>query len=171
MRMISVLLWLLSQSVTAQEIKIEYDKKHDFSKYETFSFGESSVIASSNQKQVTDVTFDKWIKNGVRRELEYKGMKQVDSLADLIITYAFVRTPLLDVEPTGPLGMTPDSNDRTWSRTYTESTLIIDLNNRNSLLIWRVKAEFDTAGRSAESVIDMIIARGFKKFGKGKKRK
>jgi hypothetical protein len=49
--------------------------------------------------------------------------------------------------------------------------LIIDLNNHSNLLVWRVKGTFDVAGRSAETTIDMIIARGFKKYGKGRKKK
>jgi hypothetical protein len=171
MKMLFALLLLMSIRVAGQEIKVEYDKNHDFSKYKTFSFGENVVVTPTNQRRVSDATFDNWIKNGISRELQFKGMKRMDSLSDLIVTYAFVRTPQLDVEPIGPLGMTPGSSERSWSRTYTESTLIIDLNNHSNLLIWRVKGTFDVASSNVESVIDMIIARGFKKYGKGKKKK
>src|SRR5579859_380297 len=135
MKILFSLLLLTSIRVVGQEIKVEYDKRHDFSNYKTFSFGENVVVTSTNQKRVSDATFDNWIKNGISRELEHKGMKRVDSLADLAVSYAFVRTPQSDVETIGPLGMTPGSNERTWSRNYTESTLIIDLNSHSNLLI------------------------------------
>src|SRR6266852_6126667 len=116
MRLLSFLLCLLSYSLSAQEINIEYDKKHDFSKYKTFSFGESQVMTPPDQKLVSDATIDSWIKAGVTRELQYKGLKRVDTLADLIITYAIGTMSRSDAQAIGPLGMTPGSNDRTWSR-------------------------------------------------------
>ncbi len=87
MRFLTILLLLINFCAFAQEIKIEYDKKHDFSKYKTFTFGESQVVTPADQKQVSDATIDKWVKAGVTRELEFKGLKRVDSLADLVVTY------------------------------------------------------------------------------------
>lgn len=170
MRIFTVLL-LVSLQAMGQEIKVEFDKKHDFSKYKTFSFGESSVVTSSDQKQVGDATIDKWVRNGVTRELEFKGMTKVDSMADLVATYALINEPRLDIQAIGPAGMTPGSNDRTWSRNYTETTLIIDLNNHNNFLVWRVTGLADFTGRDAERTIDAIVVRGLKKFPKKGKKK
>jgi len=170
MRILTVLL-LVGLQAMGQEIKVEYDKKHDFSKYKTFSFGESQVVTPPDQKQISDATFDKWIKNGVTRELEFKGMKRVDTLADLVVTYAVGTMPRLDIQAIGPAGMTPGSNDRTWSRNYTQTSLIIDLNTHNNYLAWRVNAVADVIGRDAERTIDAIIVRGLKKFPKKPKKK
>jgi hypothetical protein len=171
MRMLTVTILFISLQTLGQEIKVEYDKKHDFSRYKTFSFGESRVVTSSEQKQVSDATIDKWIRGGVTRELEYKGMKRVDSLADLLVTYALINEPRSDAQAIGPLGMTPGSNDRTWSRNYTETTLIIDLNNHGNFLVWRVTGLADVTGRDAERAIDAIIVRGMKKFPRRGKKK
>ena len=160
---------LLSFCVSAQEIKIEYNKKHDFSKYKTFSFGESQVITPADQKQVSDATIDKWVKTGVVRELEYKGLKRVDSTADLIVTYVIGTMARSDAQAIGPLGMTPGSDDRTWSRDYKQTSLIVDLNNRSKYLVWRVNAVADVIGTDSERTIDMTIVRGFKKYPKLKK--
>jgi len=162
---------LLSFCASAQEIKIEYDKKHDFSKYKTFTFGESQVVTPPDQKQVSDATVDKWVKAGVTRELEFKGLKRVDSLADLIVTYVIGTMTRSDAQAIGPLGMTPGSDDRTWSRDYKQTSFIIDLNDRSKYLVWRVNAVADVIGTDAERTIDMVIVKGFKKFGKGKKKK
>ena len=170
MRFLTIVLLLLRFGASGQEIKIEYDKKHDFSKYKTFSFGESQVITPADQKQVSDATIDKWVKTGVTRELEFKGLKRVDSLADLIVTYVIGTMARSDAQAIGPLGMTPGSDDRTWSRDYKQTSFIIDLNDRSKYLVWRVNAVADVIGTDAERTIDMVIVKGFKKFGKGKKK-
>lgn len=169
MRFFTIALMLLSICASAQEIKIEYDKKHDFSKYKTFAFGESQVVTPADQKQVTDATIDKWVKTGVIRELEYKGLKKTDSVADLIVTYVIGTMARSDAQAIGPLGMTPGSDDRTWSRDYKQTSLIIDLNNRSKFLVWRVNAVADVIGTDSERTIDMTIVRGFKKYPKLKK--
>ncbi len=169
-----LLIALLSVSIPAfsQGIKVEYDKKHDFSKYKTFSFGESQVPPPQDQKQVTDATVDKWIKNGVTRELEFKGLKRVDTAADLVVTYAVGTMARSDMQAIGPLGQTPGSTATTWSRNYNQTSLIIDLNNKSNFLVWRINSVADVGGPEGERTIDMIVERGFKKFGKPvKKRK
>jgi hypothetical protein len=169
MRFFTIALTLLSFCVSAQEIKIEYDKKQDFSKYKTFAFGESQVVTPPDQKQVSDAVVDKWVKEGVTRELEFKGLKAVDSSADLIVTYVIGTMARSDAQAIGPLGMTPGSDDRTWSRDYKQTSVIVDLNNRSKFLVWRVNAVADAIGTDAERTIDMVIVRGFKKFPKVKK--
>jgi hypothetical protein len=166
------LLLLLSFATFGQEIKVEYDKKHDFTKYKTFSFGESQVITPKDKKQVSDATIDKWIKSGVTRELESKGLKCVNGSADLVATYAVGTMPRSDMQPIGPLGQTPGSTATTWSRDYNQTSLIIDLNNKSNFLVWRINAVADVVGAEGERTIDMVVERGFKKFAKpGKKKK
>jgi hypothetical protein len=171
MRILTAFLFCLSFHASSQEINVEYDKHHDFSKYKTFSFGESQVVTPEDQKLLSDATLDKWIKSGVTRELEYKGLKPADSLADLVITYMIGTMARSDAQPVGPLGMTPGSNDRTWSRNYRQTSLIIDLNNRNNFLVWRINAVADVIGADAERAIDLIVVKGFKKFKKSVKKK
>ncbi len=88
MRFLAIPFLLLNFCASAQEIKVEFDKKHDFTKYKTFKFTGGQVMTPADQKQVSDATIDKWVKAGVTRELEAKGPKPVDSLADLVVTYA-----------------------------------------------------------------------------------
>jgi len=171
MRLLSLILLVMSFCASAQEIKVEFDKKHDFSKYKTFKFAGGQVMTPADQKQVSDATIEKWIKTGVSRELEFKGLKPVDSLADLVITYAIGTMARSDAQAIGPLGMTPGSNDRTWSRDYKQTSFIIDLNDRSNYLAWRINAVADVVGTDAERTIDMVIVRGFKKFGKASKKK
>ncbi len=171
MKILSIMLLLFSLQAAGQELKVEFDKKHDFSIYKTFSFGESQVATPPDEKQVTDATIDKWVKAGTARELKYKGLKRVDTLGDLVVTYTIVTMPRLDIHTIGPAAGTPDSNDRTWSRSYTQQNFIIDLTApNNNYLAWRINALNDVVGRDAERVIDAIIVRGFKKFHKQKRK-
>lgn len=171
MRTLVVLLLALSTHVFGQGIKVEYDKKHDVTRYKTFSFGQSQVITPQDQKQVSDATVDKWIKNGVRRELEFKGLQWVESGGDLTITYAVGTMARSDMQAVGPLGQTPGSNTTTWSRDYNQTSLIVDMNNKSNFLVWRINAVADVVGTDGERTIDLIVERGFKKFGKAVKKK
>jgi hypothetical protein len=167
---VAVLLFLSINSFS-QEIKIEYDKKHDFSKYQTFSFGESQIATPQDQKQVSDATMDRWIKNGVTRELEHKGLKQADNNGDLVATYLVKIMPRSDIQAIGPLGQTPGSDATTWSRNYNQTVLIIDLNNKNNFLVWRIYSVVDVVGAESERTVDLVVERGFKKFKKSTKKK
>lgn len=171
MRNLAVLLLAVSTHVFGQGIKVEYDKKHDLTKYKTFSFGESQVITPPDQKQVSDATVDKWIKNGVTRELEFKGLKRVESGGDLTVTYAVGTMSRSDMQAVGPLGQTPGSSATTWSRNYNQTSLIVDLNNKSNFLVWRINAVADVVGTDGERTIDLIVERGFKKFGRPVKKK
>lgn len=171
MRNLVVLLLAVSTHVFGQGIKVEYDKKHDLTKYKTFSFGESQVITPPDQKQVSDATVDKWIKNGVTRELEFKGLKRVESGGDLTVTYAVGTMSRSDMQAVGPLGQTPGSSATTWSRNYNQTSLIVDLNNKSNFLVWRINAVADVVGTDGERTIDLIVERGFKKFGRPVKKK
>jgi hypothetical protein len=171
MKFVLFVLLITSFHAYSQEIKVEYDKKHDFSKYKTFSFGESQIITPEDKKQVSDAMLDKWIKNGVTRELEFRGLKRVDGSADLIITYAAGTMPRSDMQSVGPLGQTPGSTATSWSRNYSQTSLIIDANNKSNFLVWRVNAVADVVGAEGERIIDMIVERGFRKFAKPVKKK
>jgi hypothetical protein len=170
MRILLVLLLAVSIHASGQGIKVEYDKKHDLTKYKTFSFGESQVITPPDQKNVSDATVDKWIKNGVMRELQYKGLAWVEKGGDLTVTYAVGTMPRSDVQAVGPLGQTPGSTATTWSRDYNQTSLIVDLNNKSNFLVWRINAVADVV-TDGERTIDLIVERGFKKFGKTVKKK
>ncbi len=174
MRIISFfLLYFSCLSLSAQNIKVEFDKKHDVTKYKTFRFGDSQIAINDkeDQKKVPRQQFDAWVKNGITRELEYKGLSRVDSLADLVVSYAMISSDRNDVSVTGPLGMTPNSSDRVFNREYHEIDLIIDVNNRNNFLVWRINSTAQLNTTEAERTIDQIVEKGFKKFRKSAKKK
>lgn len=171
-KFISILFILISTTIIwAQEIKVEYDKDRDFSKYKTFSFGEGEIITPKDQKQVSDAEVNKWIKTAIGRELKIKGLLQVDSAADLVVSYAAGTLARSDAGNVGPLGMTPGSTDRTYIRDYQQGSLVIDLNDKSNMLVWRINSTTNMSASEGEQLIDQIVERGFRKFGKPVKKK
>ncbi|MBK7650239.1 MAG: DUF4136 domain-containing protein [Flammeovirgaceae bacterium] len=122
---------LLIASVSyGQDIKVEYDKKLDFTQFKTFRFGEGEVITPEDQQVVSEVQMNKWVKAAVSRELEAKGLTRVDSSADLTVSYAIGAMARSDAGSVGPMGLTPGSMERNYSRDYSQGSFVIDLNNR-----------------------------------------
>lgn len=162
---------LFSAIVTAQEIKVEFDKNHDFSQYKTFRFGEEEVITPKDQKQVSDQDIKRWVVKAITTELGLKGLKQADSAADLVVSYVVGTLSRSDMGNVGPMGMAPGSNERTYIRDYQQGSLIIDLNDSKNFLIWRINSTTNMSSAGGERLVDQIVQRGFKQFGKPVKKK
>lgn len=166
----------ISFSLSAQGLKVEYDKDHDFTQYKTFSFGEGEIITPKDERTVKDEDLHKWVREAIAEELKEKGLQQADSSgADLVVSYAIGSLNRRDVEQLGPLGQTPGDNSRTWSRDYAEGSFIIDLNDRSKRRVWRINASTNTSSSDQTRMIDQVVGEGFKKFSlkpkKSKKKK
>ncbi len=154
-----------------QEFKVEYDKNRDYSQYKTFRFGEGELTTPKDQRQVTAEQVDKWIKDAVTKELEMKGLKRVDSAADLVVSYLAGSIAKSDASNVGPMGLTPGSMERNFSREYQVGNLVIDLNDRKGQKVWRVNATIEMLSTNAPTVIDGVVQKGFKKYPKPAKKK
>lgn len=153
-------------SLQSQDVKVEYDKTKDYSGYKTYRFGESEIITPKEKKQISDKALDKIIKDAIKNELHEKGLAQNDSTGELIVTYVVGSFEHSETQRLGPLGQTPGSSSQTWSNSYTQNELIIDLNDsRNNKLIWRINSQTNTATPEAAQVIEQIVDKGFRKFG------
>ncbi|MBL7871055.1 MAG: DUF4136 domain-containing protein [Cyclobacteriaceae bacterium] len=164
-------LMLISSIGFGQELKVEFDKNRDFSQYKTFRFGEGEIITPKDQQQSNEKDIEKWIRNAIRRELEMRALTLVDSSSDLVVSYvagSLARSATGDV---GPMGLTPGSNDRTYIRDYRQGSLIIDLNDRSKLLVWRINATSDMSATGGERMIGQIVEKGFRKYPKPTKKK
>ncbi|MFN7601609.1 MAG: DUF4136 domain-containing protein [Bacteroidota bacterium] len=115
---------------------------------------------------------NRWIVAAITEELNLKGLKKNDSSADLVITYAAGTLSRSDIARVGPVPLTPgqDANNSIMQE-YRQSSLIIDLNDKNNKLIWRINSTANMATDEGERMIDAIVERGFKKFGRAPKRK
>jgi len=175
MKSLSLLTFLLiSFLLPAQDVKVEYDKTKDYSGYKTFRFGESEIVTPKDRKQISDEALDKIIKEAIVKELTEKGLTQNDSTGQLTITYLAGIFEHSEIQKLGPLGQTPGSSATTWSNTYSQGELVIDINDsKNNIRVWRINSQTNTTTPEAVQYIDQIVDKGLKKFGvkpKGKKK-
>jgi hypothetical protein len=165
MRSVFLLAFLSVQiPLIAQDINVEYDKNRDLSRYKTFTIGSGEIITPKDRRTVNEASLHKWMKESIAEELREKGMTQVDSAGDLLATYLIGTQQRTDFSQLGPLGTSPDNSSQTWSRDYTMGSLIIDLNDRNNNLIWRVNASTGAAAMDIHVLIEQVVSAGFKKF-------
>lgn len=157
------LIFAVSTAV-AQDIDVVYDKKKDFSSYKTFQMGEGEVITPSDRRQVDAVSLKKMVHDATVRELTEKGLTQIDSVGDLLVSYLIGSQERSDYSQLGPLGTSPTDNSRTWSRDYQMGSLVIDLNDRNKNLVWRVNATTTSSGTDINRMITQVVSAGFRKF-------
>lgn len=154
-----------------QEFKVEYDKSRDYTQYKTFRFGEGEFVTPKDQRQVSAEQVDKWIKEIVAQELELKGLKRVDSTADLVVSYVIGTLAKSDAGDVGPMGLTPGSMERTYMKDYQQGNLVIDLNDRRDIKVWRVNATMEATTSNAEKMISQVVQKGFKKYPKALNKK
>jgi hypothetical protein len=165
-----IFLWV-STIAFAQSIKVEYEKDRDFSKYRTFSFGESEIITPKDEQTIEGSKIHAWVKEAITRELESNGLKRMDSLGDLVVSYVIGSAERSEIETIGPLGGTPGmvAQPRSSLRDFTTESFIIDLNDKGKNLVWRVNADVTLTSTAIQPVINEVAARGFKKYGKAAK--
>jgi len=164
-------LLLGAYTALSQEFKVEYDKDRDYTQYKTFRYGEGELTTPKDQQQVTAEQVDKWIKDSVTKELELRGLKLVDSAADLVISYAVGTLAKSEAGSVGPMGLTPGSMERNYSRDYQLGNLVVDLNDKKGLMVWRISATVEMMLSTSQSVIDAAVQKGFKKYPKPAKKK
>ena len=166
----AVLLFVTIQ-VSAQQIKVEFDKGRDFSRYRTFRFGEGQITTPRDQRTLPDSTIHRWIKSAILEELTEKGLKPSDS-ADIVVSYLTGVEQRSDMGSVGPLGMTPGSTSQTYLRDYQQGNLVIDLNDsHNNQLIWRVSAVTQSGQGEGDKIIDEVVEKGFRKLSLKPKKK
>jgi len=159
-------------TLSAQDIRVEYDKTKDYSGYKSFRFGESEIIIPKEQKQISDAAFHKIIRSAIKAELEEKSLVEDDSLGELVVTYVVSSFEHSERQNLGPLGTAPGSSSQSFTNNYSQGELIIDLNDaKNKNLIWRIKSSTTTGAAETQTYVEQIADKGFKKFGVVPKKK
>lgn len=164
-----ILLILASFSASmAQDIKVEYDKNKDFTIYKSFSLGEGEIITPKDQRKVSDEKVHKWVRDAITEELKEKGLTHLDTLGDLTVSYIIGSLERSDLRSntSGGIGAGVVMED------YEQSSFVIDMNDRQNFLVWRINGVTSTAAPNASAMIDEVVGKGFKKFTlKPKKKK
>lgn len=161
-------LLLAAAQLLGQDISAEFDKTRDFTVYKTFALGEGEIITPKDRRKIDDAKLHKWVRDAIAEELKEKGLVQLDSAADLTVSYIIgsLERSNLASNVTGGIGAGVVMND------YEQSSFVIDMNDRNGYLVWRVNGVTSTDAPNASQMIKEVVAKGFKKFSiKPKKKK
>lgn len=164
MTRLTPILLLISFCSVGQDLTVEYDKDRDFSHYKTFSIGESEIITPKDQDLKNEEFLQKLVIKEITEELTEKGLQQVDSAGDLVVSFVCGSQARTDMERLGPLGTSPGNDSQTWSREFIMENLIIDLTDRNNNLVWRVNSASTTSTGDMKNLVDRVVSAGFKKF-------
>jgi hypothetical protein len=153
-------------TVSAQQVKTDFDHQANFSQYKTYSWQEIKP---------TNSLWDARIKNAVDAQLATKGWTQVDSGGDVTImaikTTHTQRSLQTFYDGFGGgwrwRGFGGIGEATTTEQDYKEGTLVVDMYDaKTKQLIWRGSAE-DTLSSKAEKNeknLDKGVAKMFRKF-------
>lgn len=184
-----LLLSLLAGLAAASEkVYIDYDHEVDFSKFETFAYAPAKSGMRSQ-----DELIDKWVVEGIVERLEKGRLRQVDTDADIIVTYQVIgqsaaRTDILDLGPTwgGGWGYGPNFNAGWawggagwWSSTamvtdYKVGTFVVEaFDTSTKLAIWRGASEymfFDDYDKASKAIHKSLskMSKKWRQLHKGK---
>jgi Domain of unknown function (DUF4136) len=172
MKYIILMLITFNLSAIGQDVLVETENNRDLSGYKTFRFGESEIVTPKERKKVSDTKLNKIIQEAVERELTLKGLQKAGDDAQLVVTYMIGSFRHTDVQNLGPLGLAPGQTSTTWTQDAYEGDLVIDVNDKvNDALIWRIHSSTSGNSPGAETTIEQIVAKGFRKWGQKPKQK
>lgn len=159
----------------AQNILIEPGKNIDWDTHKTYKFGKSEIVTHKEDKKISDASLDKIIRETIDREMQIKGLTKNDASGSLTVTYLAGSFHHSELQRLGPLGVAPGQQGALNTRDYDQGSLVIDVNESSTgNLVWRVNSTVTTNIADPRSNIELVVGRGFKKFGmtlKNKKKK
>jgi len=151
--------------VRAQEISVTYDKTRDMTGYKTFRFGESEVITPKDMRRQDEKKTRELVTGIIAKELNEKKLQQVDSGAQLVVSFVVGYVDRADIYNAGPLGGTPGAvNSGAVVQDFQQSTLVVDLDDASDNLIWRINATVRSSSNDYKTQIEQAIDKGYRKF-------
>jgi len=160
----SLVALVLTAASLAQQVKTDYDRDANFSKYKTFSF---------EKIQTEDPLWVDRIKSAVGGALTAKGLSQVNSGGDISVMAVGMTKPQqrLDTFYNGFGGGWRwggrFGDATTTTETYQVGTLVVDLFDSNTKeLLWRGSASGTVSNKSDSNIknLDKGVQKMFKKY-------
>jgi len=160
----SIVVFVLTAASLAQQVKTDYDRDANFSKYKTFSF---------EKIQTQDPLWVDRIKSAVTAALTAKGLSQVDSGGDIsVVAVGMTKTQQrLDTFYNGFGGGWRFGgrfgDATTTTETYQVGTLVIDMfDSGTKELLWRGSASGTVSNNSTNNIknLDKGVQKMFKSY-------
>ncbi len=160
-----IILLVMANGISAQEMKITFDKSKDMSGYQTFQFGETEVITPKDMRMMDEKQLRERVNSIIAKELTEKKLQQVDSNAQLIVSYIIGYLERSDIYNAGPLGGTPGVvTTGGVMQDFREGTFVVDLDDRSKNMIWRISSTIRYSSSETLGQVEQVVEKGFKKF-------
>jgi hypothetical protein len=174
---IAAALVFVSAPVFAQDVKTDYDREADFSKYKTFAV----KIGTSWNNQISE----KRVTDEIAQTLSEKGWKQVDANPDALVLLhgATEKQKSLNTFYSGGYGgygyrgwggMGGMGTATTTTSEYTVATLVVDIfDAKSKALLFRGAAEDEISDKAEKNIkkVEKASNKMFKDFPPGSKEK
>ncbi len=159
------LLTVIWANARAQEIKLTFDKTKDMTGYQTFQFGESEVITPKDLRIFDEKLLREKVSAIIAKELKDKKLQQVDSNAQVVVSFIIGLVERSDIYSAGPLGGTPGQvNAGPVVEDFREAAFVVDLHDRSDNMIWRINSTIRYSTAETLNQVEEVVEKGLKKF-------
>jgi hypothetical protein len=151
---------VMAGAVSAQKVSSDYDSSTDFAKYKTYAW----VLGSNVAK---DPLWHQRIVGNIDRQLEAKGLRRVDSNADLYITYNSGLKEDVSIQGFGTSRPWFGGSFSANKVTRLEGTLVVDIFDAHAKqLIWRGIATETASDKRDKNItkLEKTVAKLFKQY-------
>jgi hypothetical protein len=173
--------WLVAvPAVALADVRVDYDKQADFSKYRTFTVEIGRLVQIDGSVDEGNTIAETRLRDAVTQELLSRGLEPNDSGANLTVRVSARDTERVSVDPFYPgpwnrrWGYWGRSHrfgywgvpyyDDVWTRRYVEGAWTVDvIDRRNGALIYRARVT-DELGKDLDKQVGKSIDKAFKKF-------
>jgi hypothetical protein len=190
LRMILVVvvgLLALPAGVIAADVRVDYNRHHDFARHKSFQVEIGALVRSDGVLDVQNTLAEDRLRQTIGRALERRGLSPAEAGADLVVHVSgreTGRTAIMSSGfgyggigwgrygylhgyhywwPDGHWGGSPFYDD-IWTRQYLEGSLTVDVIDRESgRLVYRAQV-VDEVGRNLDKHVTRMIDRAFKEF-------
>jgi hypothetical protein len=179
-------LLLLPVAASAQ-VRVDYDKQQDFTRYRTFDVSIGSLVRVDGRADEANTLTANRLRRAIARELQARGFESTPGGADLEVKVSARDTERVDIVRSGlhdspaywyrpvryrgrivyvrtPSYWRSSFYDDVWTRRYLEGSLTIDVIERDTgRLLYRAQVN-DEIGSDLDKHIATSVDRAFKKF-------
>jgi hypothetical protein len=179
--LISSAVILFPVAALAADVRVDFDRHKDFSKYRTFSVEIGPLVRTDGGVDEQNTLAENRLRTAVAHEFLARGIESNDARPHLIVRISGRETERSEIIDTGwnaypgywsrrwgywrrPYGLWGGYYGDVWTRRYLEESLTIDVIERDTgALVYRAQVT-EEVGKNPEKQVTKAVDKAFKKF-------
>jgi len=179
--LVSSFLLAFSGTALAADVRVDFDRHKDFSRYRTFSVEVGPLVRADGVVDEQNTLAENRLRQAVTNELLARGIESTDDRSQLVVRVSNRDTKRTQIVSTGwsgypgwhgrrgywrrPYGYWGGSYyDNVWTRPYLEGSLTVDVIERaTGSLVYRAQVT-EEVGNDLDKQVTKAVDRAFKKF-------